>query len=118
MEDSILLQILDIYAKLIIIISPFGAIFFIFMGMLMLRSTLIIEGIQVGSENYSDSTIASLLAGASFVVILVAALAYKSYRTKSAAKKAAKTHLESHEGGYNYFSSSNNNEGVVISSSA
>ncbi|OII71407.1 uncharacterized protein cubi_00785 [Cryptosporidium ubiquitum] len=116
MEDSLILQILDIYAKLIIIVSPFGAVFFIVMGILMLRSTLIIEGIAVGSEDYSDSTLASLIAGANFLAILIAALIYRSYRAKSAAKKAASAQ-GSQESGYNYFTS-NNNEGVVISSSA
>ncbi|KAH8583020.1 uncharacterized protein ELE39_003051 [Cryptosporidium sp. chipmunk genotype I] len=115
MEDSLILQILDIYAKLIIVVSPFGAVFFILMGILMLRSTLIIEGIAVGSENYSDSTLASLIAGANFLVILIAALIYRSYRAKSAAKKAASAQ-GNQENGYNYFTG--NNEGVVISSSA
>ncbi|KAJ1607057.1 hypothetical protein OJ253_2505 [Cryptosporidium canis] len=116
MEDSLILQILDIYAKLIIIVSPFGAVFFILMGILMLRSALIIEGIAVGSENYSDSTLASLLAGANFLVILIAALVYRSYRAKSAAKKAASAQQGNQDGGYNYFA--NSNEGVAISSSA
>lgn len=112
MEDSLILQILDIYAKVIIIISPFGAIFFILLGILMLRSTLIIEGINVGTDSYSDSTLASLITGAIFVLFLVTALVYNSYRSKCAAKKAVKNQIKSTQ------IDDNNTIGINIQNSA
>ncbi|KAK6590975.1 hypothetical protein RS030_111955 [Cryptosporidium xiaoi] len=113
MDDSLILRILDIYAKIIIIISPFGAIFFILLGILMLRSTLIIEGINVGTDSYSDSTLASLIAGATFVFFLVTALAYKSYRNKCAAKKAARSQIKNSQ-----IDNNNSNIGITIQNSA
>ncbi|KAH8741475.1 hypothetical protein FG386_002429 [Cryptosporidium ryanae] len=113
MEDSLIFRILDIYAKVIIIISPFGAIFFILLGILMLRSTLIIEGIGVGTDSYSESTLASLMAGAAFVFFLVTALVYKSYRSKYAAKKAAKNQIKN-----NQMDNNNSNIGITIQNSA